>query len=101
MKVVFYQAGDFEASRAAEAWCDARGIAVGALQQGAPRGLLVGYYQIAKWRNLNDAERRALEGKMTGNMRHGPVTINLLGGAEDYPLLTPEQFEHFAGTEKS
>ncbi|WP_205999552.1 hypothetical protein [Paraburkholderia sp. Ac-20342] len=97
MKLTFDQTPSFEACRAAEAWCDARGIAVGAVQQGAPRGLLVGYYQIAKWRNLNDAERRELAGTMTGDMRHGPVAIELKGDAGDYPLLTPEQFEHFAG----
>lgn len=97
MKIVFDQLSEFEASRAAEAWCDERGIAVGAAQAGAPRGLLVGYFQIAKWRNLNDAERRELNGRMTGDMRHGPVTIELNGVATDYPLLTPEQLEHFAG----
>ncbi|MBB5444604.1 MULTISPECIES: hypothetical protein [unclassified Paraburkholderia] len=98
MKITFDQTGEFEATRAAEEWCDARGIAVGTTQRGSPRGLLVGYYRIAKWRNLNDSERRELAGTMTGDGRHGPITINLKGDANDYPLLTPEQLEHFAGS---
>lgn len=97
MKILFDQSGDFQAMRAAEAWCDARGIAVGAPQQGAPRGLLVGYYQIAKWRNLTASERRELKGTMTGDMRRGPVTIDLQGDEDDYSLLTLEQFKYFTG----
>lgn len=75
--IVFDQPGDFEACRAAERWCSERGISVGEMQGPAPRGLLVGDFWIAKWRNLNNAEKRALNGRMTGDMRHGPVTITL------------------------
>lgn len=97
MKISFGQTELFAASRAAEEWCDRHGIAVGSSQQAAPRGLLVGYYRIAKWRNLNDAERRELAGTMTGSGRHGPITIQLKGEESDYPLLTGEQLEHYTG----
>ncbi len=35
MKIVFDQLGEFEACRAAEQWCDERGIAAGAAQAGS------------------------------------------------------------------
>jgi hypothetical protein len=47
------------------------------MQRGAPRGILRGDAVIAKWRNLSHAERVALDGLMTGDMRHGPVTVTL------------------------
>ncbi|WP_216668966.1 hypothetical protein [Paraburkholderia xenovorans] len=62
-------------------------------------GRLVGYYRIAKWRNLNAAERRELDGTMTGDMRHGPATINLKGEVGDYPHLSPDDRMHFSGSD--
>ena len=82
--------GNFEACREAEEWCEERGISVGAMERGQPRGLLRGQFHIAKWHNLSGPERRELDGTMTGDMRHGPVTIELQGGEEDYPLI-PEK----------
>jgi hypothetical protein len=86
LTIVFDQTEDFEACRAAEKWCGERGISVGEMQGPAPRGLLVGDFWIAKWRNLNDAEKRALNGRMTGDMRHGPVTITFDGDAHGNPV---------------
>ncbi|MBB5448045.1 MULTISPECIES: hypothetical protein [unclassified Paraburkholderia] len=83
--IVFDQWGDFEACRAAEKWCGERGISVGEMQGPGPRGLLLGNYCIAKWRNLTNAEKRDLTGRMTGDMRNGPVTITLVGDANEYP----------------
>ncbi|WP_114973364.1 hypothetical protein [Rhodoferax ferrireducens] len=79
MKVVFSQAGDFQAMQAAETWCKHHGISCGSGQGREPRGLLRGDFLIAKWRNLNKHERIALDGTMTGDMRNGPVTINIKG----------------------
>ncbi|ABM96988.1 hypothetical protein [Methylibium petroleiphilum] len=76
-RVVFEQKGDFAASNAAEAWCAERGISVGIMERGMPRGLLYGDFEIAKWHNLNRADRAALDGRMTGDMRHGPVAIEI------------------------
>ncbi|WP_438396385.1 hypothetical protein [Caballeronia sp. DA-9] len=97
MKMVFEGEREFEACRAAEEWCERRGIAVGRPERGAPRGLLVGYYDIAKWRNLSGPERRELDGTMTGDMRNGPVTITLKGEPDDYLKLTPSQYAHYCG----
>jgi hypothetical protein len=87
MKKSFDNAGDFQACYAAEKWCEERLIAVGPAQGLEPRGLLFGFYAIAKWRNLSAVERRQLDGRMTGDMRHGPVTIDLNGLEVDYPIV--------------
>ena len=84
--VTFVQdAGDdtFTAMYAAEKWCAAEGISVGhSCGPGYPRGLLYGDFEIAKFRNLTAKERAALHGKMTGDMRAGPITIDLKGRPE-------------------
>lgn len=68
----------FAAMYAAEKWCANHGISVGrSCGQGYPRGLLYGDYDIAKWRNLTGEHRASLDGRMTGNMRGGPVTVDL------------------------
>ncbi len=69
--------GEFAPCRAAEAWCEAHGISVGHGQRGAPRGLLIGNFDIQKWRNLDSDERAALHGVMRGDMRNGPVIVDL------------------------
>lgn len=79
---IFSEAGDFRAMCAAEAWCDSRGISVGACQRGAARGLMYGDHDIAKWRNLDQSDRDALDGVMTGDMRHGPVRVWIVGPAD-------------------
>lgn len=78
-RVVFDQAGDFNAVAAAEAWCAARGLSVGRMERGQPRGLLFGDFDIQKWHNLSAVERRALSGRMTGDMRNGPVVVEVRG----------------------
>jgi hypothetical protein len=97
MRKVFDDLGEFRACRAAERWCDERGIAVGVPQRGQPRGLMVGYYRIAKWSHLSGPDRRSLAGTMTGDMRHGPVVIEIKGDESDYPLLDAKSLEYFAG----
>ena len=68
---------DFEASRKAEAWCEARGLSVGTMDRFDMRGILLGDFQISKWHNLNHAHRMALHGVMSGDMRRGPVHVDL------------------------
>ncbi len=75
MRVEFKDAGDFAAVRAAEDWCAKYGLAVGAMERGKPRGILFGDYDIAKWHNLRQADKDALHGTMTGDMRNGPVLV--------------------------
>jgi hypothetical protein len=67
----------FQACRAAEKWCRDNGISVGAMQGLSPRGLLYGDFMISKWRNMSASEREVLDGIMIGNMRNGPVTVEL------------------------
>lgn len=77
MRIEFKQTGTFQAMYAAEAWCSANGISVGQSSIG-PTGLLFGEYDwIAKWRNLTPSERKELHGTMSGDMRNGPVVIDL------------------------
>ncbi|MFY2845596.1 hypothetical protein ACOTJF_28310 [Achromobacter ruhlandii] len=83
--------GNFEACREAEQWCRDRDIAVGRMEHAQPRGLAVGNYAIAKWSNLRPHERSTLDGRMTGDMRHGPVVVELNGDEADYPVI-PEEY---------
>lgn len=81
----FEQCGDFEACRAAEKWCAEHGISVGINQRGDPRGLMYGDYLIMKWRNINPKQRERLDGRLTGDMRHGPVFLSIKDKPNDYP----------------
>ena len=82
---VFTGMSDFEASRAAEAWCAGHGISVGEMQGPAPRGLLVGDFDISKWRNMSRKQIGALHGQMTGDHRNGPVRITLFDNCPPIP----------------
>jgi hypothetical protein len=73
----FNETGDFAAVHAAEKWCSENGISVGTMQAGSPRGLKRGNYTISKWRNMFHEEIEDLDGTMTGDMRNGPVHIEL------------------------
>lgn len=81
MKQFFNEAGDFKAMYAAEAWCAENGISVGSSERGNPRCLMRGDFAIAKWRNLSAAERKECHGVMTGDMRNGPVTVEMFDPA--------------------
>lgn len=71
----FNATGDFAAVKEAEEWCERHGLAVGPVDQESPRGILFGSHAIPKWHNLRQADKDALHGTMTGNMREGPVTV--------------------------
>jgi len=77
MQKVFTEQGDFKATEAAEAWCKEQGISVGTMQRNSPRGLKRGECIIAKWRNLDNKDHKLLDGKMTGDPRHGPITVEI------------------------
>lgn len=87
MRKVFDATDTFQAMQDAEDWCEERGISVGDMERNSPRGLAVGNFDIPKWRNLRPHERDSLDGTMTGDMRHGPVTVELVGNEEDYPVV--------------
>lgn len=92
MKKVFETlGGNFEACREAEEWCEERGIAVGVIENGRPRALLCEHCWLDKWSNISEIERRKMHGTMTGDMRHGPVTVELKGDESEYPIV-PEKY---------
>jgi hypothetical protein len=74
---VFTGPGAFEAYYDAQDWLKARGFSCGSGQRGAPSGLLFGDFTIAKWKNLTLAQRLGCHGELTGDHRHGPVTVTL------------------------
>lgn len=75
--VHFDQTGTFAAMHAAEQWCREHGVSYGPSERGSPRGLLVGDYAIAKWRNLTPKERSQCHGTITGDGREGPLVLRL------------------------
>jgi hypothetical protein len=78
IRKVFEQKGDFKAMWAAEQWCKENGITVGLSCGPDPRGLMYGTgFLIMKWSNLSNSDEKKLHGRMTGDMRNGPVTIEI------------------------
>jgi hypothetical protein len=80
----FDQPGDFAAQAAAKQWLHERGYSVGIMEADAPRGIMRGDVLIAKWCNLSPRERATLDGQMTGDMRNGPVTVEIFGERMGY-----------------
>lgn len=75
--IIFHDAGDFCALRAAERFLASAGFSVGSGCKGCDTGILFGDWVIAKWRNLTRSEQAVLHGVMTGDRRNGPVMIRL------------------------
>lgn len=73
----FHDQGDFAAQAAAKRWLHHNGYSVGIMQDGSPRGIMRGDVLIAKWKNLSLREKATLDGQMTGDMRAGPVVIEI------------------------
>lgn len=68
----------FAAFHRATHWLEHEGYSVGQLSRGNPIAIKKGRFDfIAKWRNLTSAEKADIEGKMTGNWRNGPITVEL------------------------
>lgn len=67
----------FDASHKAEDWCKENNISVGMMCRDEPRGLMMGDYLIAKWKNLSQSDKLQMDGQMTGNFRYGPVHISV------------------------
>ncbi|MBN9078550.1 MAG: hypothetical protein BGN87_00295 [Rhizobiales bacterium 65-79] len=82
-RLTFSDAGDFAAERRAVAFLEERGFSVGRMQHREPRGILLGNFDIQKWHNLSAADRAGLHGVMTGDMRNGPVVVEMFDSAPD------------------
>lgn len=96
MKILFQNDGsDFSGYRAATAWLERLGFVIGSMQREAPIGILRAEIAcaIAKWPNLSEAERGALDGAITWqgrSPRHDGALVT---------LVTPEAIELAAGAE--
>lgn len=77
IKKTFDSEGAFVALNAAHDWCYEHGVSCGSMCGPLPIGLLYGEVDIAKWRNLTAKERKALDGTLTGDMRNGPVVLEI------------------------
>jgi len=76
-KIVFDDKGTFRAFWSAESWCLIHGYSVGSMCGKNPIGIMKGSHCIQKWRNLSQADKDMLHGKITGDMRNGPVTVEI------------------------
>lgn len=77
MKITFEEQGDFASSYAAETWCRGHGFSIGSSCAGSPRCLMLGDYEIAKWRNLTPKEKLQSHGLIEGDLRNGPITVTI------------------------
>jgi hypothetical protein len=74
----FKESGTFASYYKACEWLRNNGYSYGSMCSDEPIGILKGEYSIAKWKNLTDKERKALDGIMTSNdFREGEVNIKL------------------------
>jgi len=83
MKRIFAGKEIFEASNAAENFLRERGFSFGSTQVGGPQAILFGDRIVSKWRNLNKKERAAVHGVITGDIRNGPVEVDIYDSAPD------------------
>lgn len=67
----------FGAMGDAEAFLRDRGFAVGACEGTNPRAVMLDYGFVGKWSKLSPSDREDLHGLMSGDMRHGPVTVDI------------------------
>lgn len=67
----------------AEAYLAERGFSVGRMQGPARRGIMLGDWDIQKWRNLRTTDRAALHGDMLrlNSDAHGPVAVTIYTNA--------------------
>lgn len=71
----------FSAHIAAENWCKENGYSYGCMCGNSPIGIVKGDVDIAKWRNLCEADIDSLDGTMYSNdWRMGDVVITLVKG---------------------
>jgi hypothetical protein len=80
---VFEDPKDFAAYREAEKWLISKGFSVGRMQRSDPVGVKLGDYDIQKWGNLRQSDKETLDGTITGDKRHGPVTVQLYCEVEE------------------
>ena len=73
----FSKPGTFQSLYAAQKWLEQNGYSFGSTCLEMPIGILKGDFIIAKRKNLTKAEIAQLDGRLSGDMRNGPVMIQL------------------------
>jgi hypothetical protein len=75
----------FTNEAAAERYLTERGFSIGRRQGGAERGILLGDFDIQKWRNLSTVDRAQLHGVLqrTGFDRDTPAVVTIFAAAPD------------------
>ncbi len=91
--ITFNQTGTFRAHSAAESFLERKGFSVGCGSVGDPLGVMWGRFLVAKWRNLTEAERSALHGRIVGDRRNGPLTFYLHSNAPAQAVAALEGVE--------
>lgn len=85
--------GRFKAMTDAETMLRACGFSVSPMEGVMPRGIRFGRCVMAKWSVLGARDRLALHGRLTGDMVHGPVTVELYNTAPADAHLALARFE--------
>ncbi len=95
----------FASRLAAERYLKDRGFSVGHWQEGAPAGVLHGAgLDIRKWRDLSSADQDALDGRMSGDGRLGPITVMIdakASHAAHIDAVLPQPSRRPASSERS
>lgn len=73
----FEAPGTFDAWHAARKWLEESGYSCSDTSAMHPVAVLKGDWLIAKWKNLTHKEIEALDGRVYGDFRNGPVTVEL------------------------
>lgn len=68
--------GDFGAYYAACEWLKQNGFSYGSMQRDDPMGIMKGDWEIAKWRNLSESDKKSLDGQMSF-VRGGKCTVSI------------------------
>ena len=89
----FEAPGRFKAMTAAEAMLRTCGFSAGPMQGVMPRGIRFGRCVMSKWGDMGAHERLTLHGRLTGDMVHGPVTVELYNTAPADAHLALARFE--------
>ncbi len=72
------QSEPFTAMRAAEQFLDTRGFSIGAAEvDGEIRGVMYGDDPVPRWKQMHIRGKAQLHGVMVGDMRHGPLKIQI------------------------
>lgn len=66
----------FGAYRDAEKFCKQQNFSVGRMCSPQPTGIKRGDWDIQKWNNLAQEDKKLMDGALMGNFRHGPVTVH-------------------------